>query len=140
MSRSGTARLALADEPDAFEALARYMQRALGTVMPGLIGLVDADDEVATVRDNLAAAARELVDRAHAAGTLRSDVAEGDIGTMLIRLSRQLQTPLPPELDRVLAHRHLDVLLDGLRVPRHVQRTLSGPAVTFADLRRASGG
>jgi AcrR family transcriptional regulator len=138
------ARLALADEPDAFEALARYMHRALdlriGAVMPGLIGLVDADDEVVAVRDNLARSARQLVDQAHAAGTLRPDVAEGDIGTMLIRLSRPLQAPMPPELDRVLAHRHLDILLDGLRVPRHVQRTLSGSAVTFGDLGRASGG
>jgi Transcriptional regulator SbtR-like, C-terminal domain len=138
------ARLALAEEPDAFEALARYMHRALdlriGAVMPGLIGLVDPDDEVDAVRGTLAAAARELVERAHAAGTLRHDVAEGDIGTMLIRLSRPLQTPLPPELDRALAHRHLDVLLDGLRVPRYVQRTLAGPALTFDDLRRSSGG
>jgi AcrR family transcriptional regulator len=140
----GEARLALAEEPDAFEALARYMHRALdlriGAVLPGLIGLVDLDDEVVAVRANLADAARELVDRAHAAGTLRQDVAEGDIGTMLIRLSRPLPTPLPPELDRALAHRHLDVLLDGLRVPRYVQRTLSGPAMTFDDLRRSSGG
>jgi AcrR family transcriptional regulator len=138
------ARLALAEEPDAFEALARYMHRALdlriGAVMPGLIGLVDPDDEVKAVRSNLAEAARELVDQAHAAGTLRHDVAEGDIGTMLIRLSRPLPTALPPDLDRALAHRHLDVLLDGLRVPRYVQRTLSGPALTFEDLRRTSGG
>lgn len=138
------ARLALAEEPDTFEALARYMHRALdlriGAVMPGLIGLVDPDDEVAAVRDNLAEAARELVDRAQGACTLRQDVAEGDIGTMLIRLSRPLPTPLPPDLDRALAHRHLDVLLDGLRARSDVQRTLSGPAMTFADLRRTSGG
>src|SRR4029453_4800589 len=121
----GEARLALAEEPDAFEALARYMHRALdlriGAVLPGLIGLVEADEGVAGGRDNLAEAAREVVERAHAAGTLRQDVAEGDIGTMLIRLSRPLQTPLPSELDRALGHRHLDVLLDGLRVPRYVQ-------------------
>jgi AcrR family transcriptional regulator len=138
------ARQALAEESDPFEALARYMHRALdlriGAVMPGLIGLKEADQEVATARDSVSAAARKLVDGAHTAGALRPDVTEGDIGTMLIRLSRPLQTPLPPELDRALAHRHLDVLLDGLRVPRFVQRPLPGPAMSFDDLRRSSGG
>src|SRR6266545_6467012 len=137
------ARHALTEEPDAFGALARYMHRALdgriGAVMPALIGLVTADDEIAQARDDLTHSVQEMLRRAHADQTLRPDVVEGDIGTMLIRLSRPLPGGLPQELDQGLAHRHLDVLIDGLRaLPGRGTGTLRGPATTLADLRQAA--
>jgi hypothetical protein len=42
-------------------------------------------------------------------------VSFGDIGTLLVRLSRPLPGPIDAELDNRLAHRHLDLVLAGLR-------------------------
>ncbi len=137
------ARLALSEAPDAFAALARYMHRALdlriGAVMPALIGLVEMDNEVAHARDGLTRCVEHMVNRAHADGTLRPDVVVGDIGTVLIRFSRPLPGQLPPELDDGLAHRHLDLLIDGLRaLAGRGAGTLRGPSTTLEDLRTAS--
>lgn len=130
--------LALDEEPDAFRALARYMHRALdlrvGAVLPVLAGQVPADDEVSEARDASAAAIQRLVDAALAEGTLRPDVAFGDTGLLLIRLGRPLPGPFPRALDDALAHRHLDLLLDGLRAAGDRPDPLPGPALTLADL------
>jgi AcrR family transcriptional regulator len=131
--------LALAEEPDAFRALARYMHRALdlriGAVMPVLAGQVPADDEVRGARDQSTAWIQRLVDAARAEGSLRPDVAFGDTGLLLIRLGRPLPGPFPHALDDALAHRHLDLLLDGLRAAGDRPDPLPGPALTLADLR-----
>jgi AcrR family transcriptional regulator len=132
------AQLALAEEPDAFGALARYMHRALdlriGAVMPLLAGQMPVDDEVRAARDRSAEVAQTLVDAAQAEGTLRRDVAFGDTGLLLIRLSRPLPGPFPRALDDALAHRHLDLLLDGLRAAINRSRPLPGPALGVHDL------
>jgi AcrR family transcriptional regulator len=132
------AQLALAEEPDAFGALARYMHRALdlriGAVMPLLAGQLPADDEARAARDRSAEVAQMLVDAAQIEGTLRRDVAFGDTGLLLVRLSRPLPGPFPRVLDDALAHRHLDLLLDGLRAASNRPRTLPGPALSVDDL------
>jgi AcrR family transcriptional regulator len=133
------AQWALAEEPDAFRALTRYMHCALdlriGAVMPALAGQVPIDDEVRGARDRSAALVQQMIDQAQAEGTLRPDVAFGDIGLLVIRLSRPYHSPFPRDLDDRIAHRHLDLLIDGLR---HVRdrpvATLSGPALTLEDL------
>jgi hypothetical protein len=38
--------------------------------------------------------------------SLRPEVASGDIGMLLVRLTRPLPGPIPPEVNRRLAHRH----------------------------------
>jgi AcrR family transcriptional regulator len=136
------ARLALSTEADAFQALARYMHRALelriGAVMPALVGQVEEDPQILAVRRELVQSTQQMVDVAHADGTLRPEVELGDIGPMLIRLSRPLPGRLPRDLDDALAHRQLDVLIDGLRaVPDRPAGMLRGPAVTIEDLRYA---
>jgi hypothetical protein len=47
-------------------------------------------------------------------------VGFADIGTLLVRLSRPLPGPVPTEVNDDLAHRHLELVLAGLR---------SGPGV-----------
>ena len=131
---------ALGEEPDPFSALARYMHRALdarvAAVMPALgpsvVPLEDA--EFLAARDAAVEPVQEMIDRAQADGSLRADVTFGDIGLLLIRLSRPLPSAFPPEIERDLAHRHLDLLLAGLRAPPDA--SLGGPALTLDDLRR----
>ena len=134
------ARLALTEEPDAFRALARYLHRALdlrvSAVMPALLGHIPPDDEeIASVRTHSWGLFQQLVDRAHAAGMLRPDVTFADIGFLLVRLARPLPGPIPRDLNNGLAHRHLELLLDGLRTERgEPAATLPEPALTLADL------
>jgi AcrR family transcriptional regulator len=124
LGRAGEeARRALADEPDAFQALARYLHRALdlrvSAVMPTLLDHVPSDDEeIASIRTRSWGLFQQLVDRAHAAGTLRPDVTFADVGMLLVRLARPLPGPIPRDLDNRLAHRHLELLLAGLRADR----------------------
>jgi AcrR family transcriptional regulator len=133
------AQWALAEEPDAFRALTRYMHCALdlriGAVMPALAGQVPTDDEVRSARDRSAALVQQMIEQAQAEGILRPDVAFGDIGLLVIRLSRPFHSPFPRDLDDRIAHRHLDLLIDGLRRSRdRPVATLSGPALTLEDL------
>ena len=137
------ARLALAEEPDPFRALARYLHRALdlriSAVMPALLDHIPPDDEeIASVRTRSWGLFEQLVDRAHAAGTLRPDATFADVGQLLVRLARPLPGPIPRELDNRLAHRHLELLLDGLRAGRAgPSAPLPGPALSLAELRAA---
>ncbi len=137
------ASLALIEEPDAFQALARYMRRALalriGAVMPVLVGdSLLRDTDVVRIREELTDLVQKMIDLARAEGTLRSDVTFGDIGLSIIRLSRPLPGWFPPALDDSLAQRHLDLLIDGLRSVRVSAQPLSGPALSLADLRDVS--
>ena len=146
LSRSGAeAQQALDEEPDTFRALARYLHRALdlrvSAVMPALLDHLPPDDaEIESIRTHSWGLFEQLVDQAHAAGTLRRDVTFLDVGQLLVRLARPLPGPVPPDLDNQLAHRHLELVLDGLRVNRAAPVTpLPGPALTLADL-QAEGG
>jgi len=135
------ARLAQAEEEDAFRALGRYMHRALdlrvSAVMPALLDYIPPDDEeIASIRTHSRGLFQQLVDRAHAAGMLRPDATFADIGFLLVRLARPLPGPIPRDLNNRLAHRHLELLLDGLRTDRAEPISpLPEPALTLADLR-----
>jgi hypothetical protein len=54
-----------------------------------------------------------------------------------VRLARPLPGSLPRQVDAALAHRHVDLLIDGLRTRNDTNEPLGGPAMTFSDLRRA---
>ncbi len=130
---------ALAEEPDAFAALARYMHRALdlriAAVMPELVGRLQIaqDPELLAARARSVERIDQIIEGARADGSLRLDVANGDVGLLLVRLARPLPGPFPRELDNELAHRHLDLLLDGLRSGA-IPAALEGPAMTFDEL------
>jgi len=146
LERVGTeARLALAEEPDAMSALVRYMHRALdfriAAVMPALLGRLSfvADEDIRRARDGAVAPVREMIERAQREGSLRPDVAYGDVGLMLVRLSRPLPGAFPRELDDELAHRHVELLVQGLRPPgAQAGPPLPGPALGLDQLRANS--
>jgi AcrR family transcriptional regulator len=117
------ARAALTGEPDGFLALARYLHRSLdlriAAVMPILDGPVDLDGDadLHAAHQALTPLYEAIVQRAHEHG-LRPDVGAGDLGLMVIRLSRPLPgASFSREFDGATAHRQLDLLLDGLRLP-----------------------
>ncbi|MCR3740054.1 transcriptional regulator, TetR family [Actinomadura glauciflava] len=131
------------EEETAFAALVRYMHRVLdiriGAVFPVLLDQIPFDDEeIAATREEGVAVMQEIVAAAQKDGDLRPDVTHGDVGMLLVRLSRPLPGPLPKETGEELAHRHLDLLIDGLRGGRPGE--LGGPALTFDDLRSLGDG
>jgi AcrR family transcriptional regulator len=126
------------DHADPFDALAAYTHAVLdlrtSAVIPTLLDAVDLDEpELNAARERSAAIAGELLDAARDSGALRKDATFGDLGLMLVRLSRPLPGPIPPETQAALAHRHADVFLAGLRSDA-AGRGLGGPELELADL------
>lgn len=112
------ANAALAEEPDAFTALARYLHDAIdlrvGMIMPMLAERVPADDELLAARAASQNALEALVKAAHDEESLRPDVGSGDIGLLMIRMSPPLPVAISPADNHRLSHRHLELVLDGL--------------------------
>jgi AcrR family transcriptional regulator len=135
------ARLALAEEAEAFQALIRYMHRAVdlrvAAVIPALLGQLSLDDEeMLRARDEASRPLQAIIDAAHSAGSLRRDVTVADIGLLVVRFSRPLPGGFPPDLSDRLAHRHLDLLITALRETDLAEvEPLRGPALTLEDLR-----
>jgi AcrR family transcriptional regulator len=130
---------ALTEETDGFAALVRYMHAALdarvSAVIPLVLDILDPeDDDLRDAREASAELVQRIVDEAHADGSLPADVTFGDIGTLLVRFSRPLPGPVPPANDEELAHRHLDLLVEGLR-PSAGRRAPDGPRLERTDLR-----
>ena len=140
LAHSGAAAAAALEEsPDAFGALARYMHAALdikvAAVIPALMDQVDLEDpEMRTARDRASAPAVEIVEAAHAEGSLRPEVTFGDVGLMIVRLANPLPGSFPADLGRRLAHRHLELLLAGLRVGSRLEGDLDDAGLTLEDL------
>ncbi|GAA0912230.1 TetR/AcrR family transcriptional regulator [Virgisporangium aurantiacum] len=115
------ARRAADTEPDAFDALARYLRDALElrapAVLPMLLDVVDLehDPEIGPLRDASRTAVEHLIERVHTAGALPHDVVFADISMMLVRIARPLPGPLSAEAKHELARHHLDLFLRGLR-------------------------
>ncbi|MGN6576434.1 MAG: TetR/AcrR family transcriptional regulator [Nocardioides sp.] len=124
---------------DGLDALSRYMHAALdlrvSAVVPVALDHLDlADAETAAAREASAAAMDQLIRDAHDDGSLPPEVSFADIGTLLVRLSRPLPGPVPVEVDDELAHRHLDLVLAGLRSEAHA---LAGQGLSRDELHRA---
>jgi AcrR family transcriptional regulator len=128
-----------AEESDAWGALSRYMHGALdlriSAVMPALLDTISfEDDEFTRAREAAVAPVLRIIAAGQLAGQLRGDIAFGDVGLLLVRLSRPLPGPLPPELDLRLAHRHLDLVLGAFRATPSPQAELSGPRLSLSEL------
>lgn len=126
------------DHPDPLDALAAYVHAVLdlrtSVVIPTLLGALDLDEpQLELARDTSAQLVDELLDDARKTGRIRDDVAFGDIGLLLTRLSRPLPGPIPDEIQSALAHRHADLFLAGLRADATTP-PLRGPALNLADL------
>jgi hypothetical protein len=117
-----------------------FLDIRIGAVFPVLLAEIPFDDEeIAAVRADGIAVMQDLIATAQRDGDLRPDVTHGDIGMMLVRLSRPLPGPLPRELGEDLAHRQLDLIIDGLRASAARPGDLGGPALTFGDLGSLGG-
>jgi AcrR family transcriptional regulator len=128
---------ALTEEPDAFEALRRFVHGAADERIGALCPILSADcppmpAELAGKRDRLERAVQGIMDRAREAGALRPDVGPGDILIALPQLTRPLPGTGCLNLGRFV-DRHLEIFLDGLRASAH--SPLPGAAATFEDLR-----
>ena len=134
------ARLAAEEEPDAFGALTRYMHRTLdirvAAVIPALLEEISTEDaEFRAASEVGVALIEELIDRAKRDGTLRPDITFADIGTLIVRLSRPLPGGFSRELNDQFGHRHLDLLINGLRAVPGGAATIGGPALSREELR-----
>lgn len=140
---SGAAREALASDEEPFEALRRFAHAALrlriGAVLPALSGRIRIDEELAELRAATLRSVQELIVRAQRAGQVREDVVLGDVPFMVMRLTLLLPGGGLPE-DEALAHRHLEVYLDGLRpeAARARGTALPGPAITAERFMRVT--
>jgi AcrR family transcriptional regulator len=128
-------------EPDAFEALCRFVHAAADERVGALCALftehvsLHGDEELFAVKTLLDEAVQSLMDRAREAGTLRGDVAPGDVFMALARLTRPLPWSACPTHDESMyVHRHLTLFLDGLRAPGG--SALPGHPITLEELRR----
>jgi AcrR family transcriptional regulator len=127
-----------AEATDSYDALCRFMHAALdakiGATMPALAGRVVFDDEVDAARLKVGEPVQALLERAQADGLVRPEVAFGDITFMVMRLTRPLPAVTKILVDDSLAHRHLDIYLDGLRAAGDTKRNdLPEPAVSLRD-------
>ncbi|OKJ06639.1 TetR/AcrR family transcriptional regulator [Kitasatospora sp. CB01950] len=132
------AHAAAAEEPDSFAAVSRFVHAAaderIGALCSLLTGTIDPDDpELADARAEMRQATEDLVARAQADGLLRTDVGAGDIVVAMSQLTRPLPGAACLDLGP-LVHRHLQLLLDGLRTA--TPSPLPGHAVTLEELSR----
>jgi AcrR family transcriptional regulator len=87
------------------EAMAGDVATQRAVAMGGLA----LSPEAEAARDQLMAVGRELIARAHAAGTLRPDFTIEDVPTIMCGVSATMGDP------RFDWRRHLEMLIDGLR-------------------------
>ncbi|MFJ5925239.1 TetR/AcrR family transcriptional regulator [Kitasatospora sp. NPDC092948] len=132
------AHAAAAEEPDSFAAVSRFVHAAADERIGALCSLLsDSIDphypELADARAEMKQVTEDLIARAQADGLLRADVGAGDVMVAMSQLTRPLPGTGCLDLDR-LAHRHLQLLLDGLRTV--APSPLPGCAVTLEDLAR----
>ncbi|MFE6690309.1 TetR/AcrR family transcriptional regulator [Streptomyces sp. NPDC057743] len=143
MSRvADRAERALAEEPDAFEALRRFahdaVEERIGALCPLLSDGIDhAHPELLAARERLDAAVEAVMGAARDSGQLRTDIAVGDLMVALTQLTRPLPGSVCLDFDGFV-HRHLQLFLDGLRAPGRSE--LPGAAATLEDLRRGGAG
>ncbi|MFJ8009908.1 TetR/AcrR family transcriptional regulator [Streptomyces fagopyri] len=110
---------AAAETVDSLTALRRFVHDAVDERVGAVCGLLidgggQDSAEVAVQCRRVEATCETLMDRARHAGQIRADIGLRDLVISMSQLAR----PLPGiEYRDADAHRHLDLLLDGLRVP-----------------------
>lgn len=115
-SSIGAGETLVANETEGLDALRQYMHLALDNGI-GVVNIVHPlldNHDWADLRVRAAALMNKLVSRAAEGGRLRNDLSERDVVFALIRFARPLAIGLPLNEERAIAHRHLDIYIDGL--------------------------
>ncbi|MFE6333673.1 TetR/AcrR family transcriptional regulator [Streptomyces sp. NPDC057806] len=133
------AEIALAENGDAFEALERFVHTSADERISALCPMISSTfdqnhPDLEAARERSEQVIEAVMERARAAGQLRTDVGVGDLMVAVAQLSRPPAGTGCMDVDRFV-HRHLQLFLDGLRAP--ARSVLPGTAVTLEDLRQA---
>ncbi|GAB2938527.1 MULTISPECIES: TetR/AcrR family transcriptional regulator [Streptomyces] len=129
----------LEENGDAFEALSRFVHSAADERISALCPMIQSafdknHPDLEAARERLEDQTAAIMERAQRAGQLRDDVGVGDLMLAVGQLSRPPAGTQCVGVDRFV-HRHLQLLLDGLRAPARSE--LPGTSVTMEGLRRA---
>lgn len=127
---------ALAQEPDAFAALRRFVLEAvderIGALCSLLTDVIDCQDPAVVAQvEQMQHSVNAILYRAQSAGQVRPDIAVGDVMVAVTQLARPLPGTCCASIDR-FARRHMQLFLDGLRAPAYSE--LPGAAATLEDL------
>jgi AcrR family transcriptional regulator len=108
----------LQEDPKPTELLRQYMHMALdnGIGAVNIIHPLIKEPNWADLRARAEAMMKTIVANAIRNSHLRADLNETDIVFALIRFARPLAVGLPLSDERAIAHRHLDIYIDGLSV------------------------
>jgi len=133
------AKVIMDEAPDAFTALEGFVHGAVewkvGALCPMLSEWMDlAEPDILAARDRLDIVVGGVIENAQAEGSLRSDVGPGDIMIIASQIARPLPGAAPAD-HGYFVHRHLQLVLDGLRAPQ--RSTLPGRPTTLDDLRES---
>lgn len=85
--------------------------------LASLAGQIDTTAEMLSTARRSMARSREIIDRAHRAGSLRADVSALDVAWLIEQFSRRAPDQADPEEERNARTRLLAIALDGLRAP-----------------------
>jgi AcrR family transcriptional regulator len=133
-SRDSAERALASESGDGLDGVATYLREMLdvrvSAVIPLALDRLD-DPDLDVAREASASALETLVKAAHEDGSLAAEITFGDLGTLLVRLSRPL-AGVDAKADTMLAHRHLDLALAGLRA----RPALTEEGLTRSELHR----
>lgn len=128
LDQSATAaEAALTEASDGFQALRRYMHAAVDRgvgVLNLIYPLLDGPDWTAD-RARSAMLLGAILERGKGDGLIRDEVGIPDLVFAVIRFSRPVSMGLSPDYERAIAHRHLDIYIDGLGSADHVWTPLT---------------
>lgn len=134
------ARAAAAEEPTAWAAIVRLLQRSrelklsvqLALVSPLARAVLHDDETTQEFRAEIMLVLDELVRAAQAEGAMRHDVGAGDVAVLCSLLLRRMELTVDEVSDLVL-DRALAVMIDGLRA--NANSPLPGRPITGEDLK-----
>lgn len=108
---------ALDETADGWSALRQYMHAGVdhGVGVLNLLFPMITDPHWSQRRVRSATILTRILESGREDGSIRSGVRLADIGFAIIRFSRPVAMGVDETVDRGLAHRHLDIYVDGLR-------------------------
>ena len=124
---STAAETALAEAPDGYDALRRYMHAAVdrGVGVLNLIHPLLDDPDWTEQRTQSAGLLGTILERGKGEGLIRDEVRILEIVFAVIRFSRPVAIGLSRADERAIAHRHLDIYIDGLGSGGHARAPLA---------------